>query len=140
MERTTQRVGGGSLLLILLGLLPAPALHCGIRALWVGGFSLLDGGVFGLALAFVTRTQRIFLIYAFLALALLALWPLFAAWPPADSADVHLWRGAPDIFANYFDALRPCFFLLGILWPFARFGQHSADREEDSSQKTENRR
>ena len=138
LKDITRRVGAICVLMVLLGLLPAPALHCGDRALWVGGVSLLDGGAFGLALALVTRTQRPFWIYAFLGLALLALWPVCVAWPPADSSEVHLWRGAPDVFSNYFDVLRVVFFVVGTVWPFARFGQHSADAP-DSRPKTENR-
>jgi hypothetical protein len=33
----------------------------------------------------------------------------------------------PEIFANYLDLLRLALFLLGFLYPFARFGQHAPD-------------
>ena len=38
--------------------------------------------------------------------AFLTFFPLVAAWPPGDSFDLTLWRGAPDILNNYFEMLR----------------------------------
>lgn len=110
-------------------------LHCAALAAWVGGFSLLDGFVLGTALALATRTRRPVLIYACLAIALLTLWPLVAAWPPGDAWDVHPWRGAPVLIYNYFDVLRPCLYLLGSPYPFARFGHHAPDAEASPAEK-----
>ena len=102
-------------------------LHCVHKAALVGGFSLLDGLGFGLALAAVTRTRRAGWIYFFLLCAVVTLTPLFLSWPAADSDDLTLWRGAPSLFENYFDVLRPALFLLGLPYPFARFGSHAPD-------------
>ena len=102
-------------------------LRCMASAEIVGGAALGGGALFGLSLAAVTRTRRTSLIYFFLLCAALTLGLLIFSWPPADSELAALWRGAPSLFSNYFDVLRPALFLLGLPYPFARFGQHSPD-------------
>ena len=63
-------------------------LRCEIRAAFVGGISLLDGSLFGLSLAAVTRTRNAGWIYFFLLCALLTLAPLYLGWPAAGSDDL----------------------------------------------------
>ena len=102
-------------------------LHCEIKAGTVGGISLLDGALFGLSLAAVTRTRRTRWIYFYLLCAGLTLAPLYLGWPAADADDLTLWRGAPGLLENYFVLLRLALFLLALPYPFARFGQHGPD-------------
>jgi hypothetical protein len=85
------------------------------------------GAALGTALAMITRTRRPAAIYFWLAVCALTILPLILAWPPADSYDVVLWKGAPDILNNYFDLLRGGVFLLAFPFPFARLGQHGPD-------------
>ena len=113
-------------LIVLLGALAIP-LHCGAKTALVGSASLLDGALFGLALAAVTRTRRPILIYLFLLTAAGLLLPLWLEWPSASQDDVHLWRGSPALLSNYFDALRYGLFALSLPYPFARFGFHAPD-------------
>lgn len=131
-ERAIRRMGFGCLLLAIAFWSVSLALGCARLAAWVGAFSLLDGAVFGLMLALVTRTRRPLLIYLCLVGAGLTFWPLFAAWPPADSQDVHLWPTAPNILYTYFDVFRFCLFTLGIPTPFARLGYHAPDAAQKS--------
>ena len=102
-------------------------LHCPVRALMVGGVSLLAGGMLGTALAMITRTPRPLLIYFWLGVAALTFVPLYRGWPPGDALDIFPWRGAPDIVYNYFDILRGGVYLLAMPYPFARLGQHAPD-------------
>ena len=115
------------LLLAAGGLAFAIPLHCVLKAGIVGGVSLVDGALFGLSLAAVTRTRRTGLIYFFLLCAALTLAPLYLGWPVVDSDDLTLWRGAPDLLENYFIMLRLALFLLALPYPFARFGHHAPD-------------
>jgi hypothetical protein len=105
----------------------AVPLRCVARAAEVGGFSLLNGFVFGTALAMATRTRRPLYIYLCVGIAFLTFVPLVYAWPPGGIWDVTLQPGMPDIFANYLDLLRIALFLLGFPYPFARFGYHAPD-------------
>ena len=102
-------------------------LHCVLRAAQVGATALAGGAAFGTCLAGITRTRRVGRIYLFLAGAALALASLFVNWPPAESTDLTLWRGAPDLLSNYFDILRPTLFLLALPYPFAALGHHGLD-------------
>ena len=111
-------------LILWAGSLP---LHCVPLAAYVGGVTFLAGGAFGVCLAFVTRTQRPTLIYLYLGMACLCLWPLYRSWPFADAWDLVPWPGAPPFVLYYFILLRPCVFLLGLPYPFARLGLHGPD-------------
>jgi len=115
------------LLLTAVSLTFSIPLRCVVKAAVVGGISLLDGILFSLSLAAVTRTRSAGWIYFFLLCALLTLAPLYLGWPAADSDDLTLWRGAPDLLGNYFDMLRVALFLFGLPYPFARFGHHGPD-------------
>ena len=115
------------LLLSAAALTFAVPLHCEIKAGIVGGISLLDGALFGLSLAAVTRTRRAGWIYFYLLCAGLTLAPLYLEWPAADADDLTLWRGAPSLLENYFVMLRLLLFLFGLPYPFARFGHHAPD-------------
>jgi hypothetical protein len=139
IDRIAGRIGAVCLLSTLaLWSLSAP-LHCTGRAGLVGGFALVDGALMGLALAFVTRSRRPLLIYLFIGLALLTLWPLAASWPLdkgwpiGDPGAIAAWPGAPALVYNYFDILRACVFALAIPAPFARYGQHGPDLPAHSS-------
>ena len=131
--RVARRVGTGCVLLaIALWSLSVP-LGCAGRAALVGGFALLDGAVLGLLLAAVTRIRRPILIYLFLGLATLTLWPiiqmwpLYHGWPVGDPGRIVAWPGAPELVYSYFDILRGALYLLGMPAPFARYGQHQPD-------------
>ena len=121
----------GFVCLALIGALFALSipLHCGETAAAVALTSAFSGVGLGLALAMVTRTRAPLGIYVWLAMAAVTVIPLFRAWPPADSFDVNPWRGAPEIFYNYFDFLRGGAFLLGMPYPFARLGLHGPDSD-----------
>jgi hypothetical protein len=80
----------------------------------------------------VTRTRRPLAIYLWLAASFAAIWPIVSGWPPGDSYDVTLWRGAPEMLSNYFDLLRGGVFLLALPYPFARRGRHSPDPPPDA--------
>ena len=124
------RLGWMSLILIAaLSALSIP-LHCLGKASAVAIASACAGTGLGLALAMVTRSRNPIAIYIWLAVAALTFIPLFRAWPPADSFDVTPWRGAPEIFYNYFDFLRGGAYLLAIPFPFARLGLHGPDPEK----------
>lgn len=124
---------GVGCLLIASGLftLSVP-LQCAAQAARIGGFSLADGFVFGIALALITRTRCPLFIYLALALAVLTFIPLFRAWPPGGPWDVTLQPGMPEIFVNYLDLLRVALFMLGFPYPFARFGQHAPDSPSET--------
>jgi hypothetical protein len=113
------------LITVILGL--SIPLRCFQVAVPIVVVSSLEGAGMGAALAMVTRTKRPLAIYAWLAAAGLTLLPFVLTWPPGDSSDVFLWRGAPDILSNYFDLARGGAFLLAMPFPFARLGQHAPD-------------
>ena len=125
--KTYTRLLLACLLLAAGALAFAVPLHCAIMAGAVGGTALVDGALFGLSLAAVTRTRRTGWIYFFLLCAGLTLTPLYLDWPAADSNDLTLWRGAPDLLENYFVMLRLALFLFALPYPFARFGRHAPD-------------
>ncbi len=133
LHRTARRLGLACLLLAIVGWSVSIPLHCSLRAALVGGCAFLNGGLFGLCLALVTRVRRPVWIYFWLLLAALTFWPLWhdwplwQGWPIGDPATIRLWRGAPAILTGYYDILRFCLFLLGLPFPFARFGQHGPD-------------
>ena len=102
-------------------------LRCFPRAGIVTVVSMCAGAALGLALGMITRTRRPLAIYFWLGICALTVLPLIFAWPQADSFDVVLWRGAPDIFNNYFDLLRGGVYLIALPFPFARFGRHAPD-------------
>jgi hypothetical protein len=122
-----RRLGWACFALALAFWALALPLGCAGRAAVVGGFSLLAGALCGTLLALVTRTRRPTFIYACLAGAALTVWPILVGWPPGGAADVHPWRDAPSLVLNYFDALRPVMYLLGLPYPFARLGHHAPD-------------
>ena len=97
-------------------------LHIAGQAAHVGSANFILGGLFGLCLACVTRTRRPILIYVWLALACLALWPLFVGWPLLDSFDLPSERAW-----HYLALLRVCLFVLGLPYTFALIGQHVPD-------------
>lgn len=116
------QIGVRCLLLIALLWAVSLPLRVASQAAFVGGANVILGGLFGLCLACITRTRRAALIYLWLALACLTLWPLFEAWPPVSLFD------APSTRAwHYLNVLRVCLFVLGLPYPFARFGQHGPD-------------
>ena len=121
------RLGWACLALITAMLLLSFPLHCFRMAATVAAGSATAGAGLGTAMAMVTRTRRPVAIYAWLAACGLTFLPLLFAWPPGDSFDVTLWRGAPDILSNYFEFMRGGVFLLAMPFPFARFGQHGPD-------------
>jgi len=126
-RRAALKIGLICVMLSLLCWTASVPLHCVEIAALVGGFSYLNGTFFGIMLALVTRSRRPVLIYLWLGLAALSFYPLFIAWPPADELSIEAWRGAPPIVYNYFDALRPLLFLLGMPPPFIAFGFHAPD-------------
>ena len=127
LPRTVRKLGLFCLVVVALALAAAIPLRCIGVALQVGSGSLLAGMGLGLSLALVTRTRRPWLIYLSLVLGALTLVPFTLEWPPGDAWDVHPWHGAPPITYSYLDILRTSLFLLGIPWPFARFGHHAPD-------------
>ncbi len=126
-QRSVRQLGLFCLTVVVLALAVAVPLGCVGVALRVGGGSLGEGIALGLALALITRTRRPWLIYLALALSILTFVPLAHEWPPGDAWDVHPWHGAPPIVYGYLDGLRTLLYLLGIPWPFARFGHHAPD-------------
>jgi len=126
------RLGLFCLLFACIGIALAIPLHCFGLAVQVGGFYFLLGAAQGAMLAFVTRTRKPWLIYLGLGLAAALFWPLFEPfWLNAVFA-IRAWHGAPDIVYNYFDILRIALFLLGIPYPYARWGQHGPDPLSES--------
>lgn len=104
-------------------------LRVGREAAAVGSANFVLGVLFGLCLAGVTRTRRPLLIYLWLTLACLTLWPLFLSWPLLDSF------GLPSERAwHYISLLRVCLFVLGLPYPFALVGQHGPDPLPDEKQ------
>ncbi len=127
-RRAGLKIGVICLVLSLLCWAASLRLHCPEVAALVGGFSFLDGAFFGIMLALVTRSRRPIWIYVWLGLAALSFYPLFISWPPGNELSIAAWRGAPAIVYNYFDALRPLLFLLGMPFPFIAFGFHAPDQ------------
>ena len=121
------RLGWACLGLITILLALSFPLHCFLKAAVIGAGSLGAGAGLGVCLAMVTRTKRPLVIYLWLVAAIVTFFPLFFAWPPGDSFDVTLWRGAPEILSNYLDFVRGGTFLLAFPFPFARLGQHAPD-------------
>ena len=126
-QRIVRNLGRFCLTVVVLALAAAVPLGCVWAALRVGGGSLLLGVGLGLSLALITRTRRPWLIYLALALGALTFVPLAHEWPPGDAWDVHPWHGAPPIAYGYLDGLRTLLYMIGIPWPFARFGHHAPD-------------
>ncbi len=136
-----KRAGLICLALILAAWAASLPLRCPVLGAWVAGVSALTGALCGLFLALVTRTRRPVLIYAFLALACLMLWPLYNAWPYADGFDVIAWPNAPQFVFTYFGILRPVVFILALPVPFAAVGQHGPDPlpvQDEQAQVTDN--
>ena len=102
-------------------------LRCPLLAAIVTAASMGTGALCGLFLGLVTRARRPVLIYLFLIMAGLMLWPLYSAWPYADGLDIPAWPGAPGFVFEYFSVLRPLVFLLALPVPFAVVGQHGPD-------------
>jgi hypothetical protein len=127
LAHTVRKLGLFCLVATALALAASIPLGCVPVALRIGGFSLADGAGLGFALAMVTRTRRPWLIYLGLALGALTFAPLMLEWPPGDAWDIHPWHGAPPIVYNYLDVLRTALYLVGLPWPFARFGYHAPD-------------
>lgn len=127
LQRNVRKLGLFCLAIGALTLAAAIPLGCLPAALRVGGGSLLAGVGLGASLAFVTRTRRPALIYLGLALGVLTFAPLYLEWPPGDAWEVHPWHGAPPLVYGYLDGLRMLLYLLGVPWPFARFGHHAPD-------------
>lgn len=125
--RPARKLGLFCLVVAGLALAAAIPLGCLPVALRVGGGALLLGGGLGSALALITRTRRPWLIYLSLLLGALTFVPLSLEWPPGNGWDVHPWHGAPPMVYSYPDILRTLLYLVGIPWPFARFGQHAPD-------------
>jgi hypothetical protein len=126
-----RRIGLVSLTLIALAFSLAAPLRCIEKAILVGGVALCSGGLLGASLAWITRTRNPWLIYLALGIAALCFWPLTAAWPHTEIWDVRPSRTWPRFFYNYLDYLRGILFLVGIPYPFARFGQHTPDPRPD---------
>jgi hypothetical protein len=127
LPHNVRKLGLFSLTVVGFALAAAVPLKCVAVALRVGGGSLAVGIGLGLSLALVTRTRRPWSIYLALALGALTFVPLAQEWPPGNSWDVHPWHGAPPLVYGYLDGLRTLLFLVGIPWPFARFGFHAPD-------------
>ena len=113
--------------LILSAWAASLGLRCAVLAATVTGVSAGSGALCGLFLGLITRTRRPILIYLFLILAGLMLWPLYNMWPYADAYDIPAWPGAPGFVFNYFNMLRPIVFVLALPVPFAVVGQHGPD-------------
>ncbi len=128
LRHTAIKIGLVCLTLSLLAIAASLPLGCLLPALTLGSFSLFDGMLLGTALALITRTRLVWLIYLLLALAAFTLWPLFQEWPAGNAWDIHPWQGAPALVYGYLDAERMLLFLLGIPAPFALLGQHGPDR------------
>ena len=127
-------IGWGCLILALAGFAPAFPLHCVRSALEVGGVALLAGGTLGAMLAAITRTRSPLMIYVCLAIAALSFWPLYQDWPPTPVWDLLRGPANPEMVANYFSALRPLLFLVGIPYPYVRWGQHGPDPLPEESE------
>jgi len=137
LPRTVRKLGLFCLVGVAFALAAAIPLRCFGAALRVGGGSLLAGMGLGLSLTLITRTRNPWLIYLSLAVGALTFVPLTLEWPPGDAWDVHPWHGAPPIAYSYLDILRTSLFLLGIPWPFARFGHHAPDPLPNASDTTD---
>lgn len=125
--RDVRKLSFFSLTVIGLALGAAIPLGCLFAAVRIGGVSLLAGSGLGATLALVTRTRRPWLIYLALMLGALTFVPLYQNWPPGDAWDVHPWHAAPPWVYGYLDGLRMLLYLVGIPWPFVRFGFHAPD-------------
>lgn len=132
-RRAAPRLGAACLLLALVAWSLSLPLHCPLRAALVGGFAFLDGSLLGLCLALVTRARRPAGIYFWLLLAGATFWPIWnewpiwRGWPIGDPTTLQPWPGAPVLLANYYDLLRFGLFLLGLPFPFVRFGHHAPE-------------
>lgn len=133
LRRSVRKLGLFCLTVAGLALAAAIPLGCVSVALRVGAAALLAGGGLGAALALVTRTRRPWLIYVCLVLGALTFVPLYREWPAGDGWDIHPWRGAPPLVYGYLDGLRTLLYVIGIPWPFVRFGHHAPDAVEIAS-------
>lgn len=142
-RRVTRRIGLVCLLLALAAWSLSFLFRVPLRAALVGGCALIDGALLGLCLAAVTRTRRPVAIYAWLLGAALTFWPIWydwpiwQGWPIGDPMTLHLWPGAPALAGSYYELLRAFLYLLGLPYPFARFGQHGPDPLQESRQETQ---
>ena len=141
MQTLSKRhVGTFCFVAILMLMALSVPLRCIVLALQVGAVTGFAGAFMGVALAMITKTRRPALIYLWLGATFLSLAPLALSFPSADETDVHLWKGAPSIASNYFDALRMGVFLLAIPYPFARLGHHATDFASDIPNPAENKK
>ena len=122
-----QKIAGvclGLAILLWCGSIPLKVMFF---AFLVGVCSFLEGIIFGLSLAFITRTRKPFWIYAWLLVAIYMVRLIVINFPFPIAAYTQIIPEHPDWIANYFDVLRPMMFLFGIPFPFAQFGYHAAD-------------
>lgn len=85
----------------------------------IGSISLSAGSLFGLTLAMVTRTKPPTLIYFWLSLSLLTLWPIWVGWPAEGETTSRQFMIC--------EIIRYTLFIFAIPGPFAFFGQHGPD-------------
>lgn len=81
-------------------------------------------------MALITRTKRPTLIYLLLLVCLATFVPLYHEFPSGNFVDIHPWKNAPLLVYHYFDLVRGASFILGIFYPFAKFGWHKPDLPE----------
>lgn len=127
MSRSFVKLGLISVLIALAVLAVAIPLGALSIALRVGGFYLLDGIVFGLLLAGVTRCRRPLLIYLLLAATAFTFWPFYSGWSIDRTLLSEIPEGRQELIYNGIDILRIIMFLVGIPYAFARFGFHAPD-------------
>lgn len=116
--------------LAALVLAPSALLHCIWPALRIGTPSLVSGALLGLAMAGVTRTTKPTAIYLLVIAGALTAVPMYNGWPaiqPTDMPDSVGYDGPVGRVFTYLDTLRPVMYLLGVLFPYACFGQHAPD-------------
>jgi hypothetical protein len=93
----------------------------------------------------VTRARRPAVIYFWLLLAAATFWPIWHEWPLqqgrpiGDPATLHPWPGAPTWVENYYDLLRLGGLMLGLPFPFVRFGRHAPDENLEAPESSESK-
>ena len=129
-------IGIGCSALIAVSLIPAIVMGCLPAALRLGTCSLLIGALLGAMMAAVTRTRSPGLIYLCLLVGMATLWALYHPWPEISVHDIVTAHGSVNNVVTYLQSVRPLLFLLGVPFPYAWLGRHSADPVPESAEQS----
>jgi hypothetical protein len=127
LNSAPKRASVGCVVVLLVAWLACLPLHvpAAMAVVELGGG--LCGVLFGFCIAMVTRTRKPAIIYFWLGLAALTLWPVYSGWPYANPAAITVWPGGSTLLYSAFDVMRPGAFIVALVPPFALLGQHGPD-------------